>query len=86
MREVLSEKTQIRLLPVADIFTRKSVVLAVDYGVKTPQLVDASRIAVSQRGPRPERCFSRDRPVLLLWNHPLVERTSFSLRKYFTEA
>lgn len=57
VHDVLSDGTKIRLLTVVDIFTRESVVLAVDYGFKAPQVVEALRAASAVRGlPQRIRC------------------------------
>lgn len=54
MHDVLADGSKIRLLTIVDIFSRESVALEVDFGFKSPQVVDVLRRAVAQRG-APER-------------------------------
>jgi len=54
MHDILADGTKIRLLTIDDTFSRESVALEVDYGFKSPQVVDVLRRAVAQRGV-PER-------------------------------
>jgi len=50
MHDVLADGTKIRLLTIVDIFSRESIALEVDYGFKSPQVVEVLRRAVAQRG------------------------------------
>lgn len=50
MHDVLADGSKIRLLTIVDMFTRESVALEVDFGFKSPQVVDVLQRAVAQRG------------------------------------
>ncbi len=50
MHDVLADGSKIRLLTIVDMFSRESVALEVDYGFKSPQVVDVLRRAVARRG------------------------------------
>jgi len=50
MHDILADGTKIRLLTIVDIFSRESIALEVDYGFKSPQVVEVLRRAVAQRG------------------------------------
>ena len=54
MHDILADGTKIRLLTIVDTFSRENVALEVDYGFKSPQVVDVLRRAAVQRGV-PER-------------------------------
>ena len=54
MHDVLADGTKIRLLTIGDTFSRERVALEVDYGFKSPQVVDVLRRVVAERG-KPER-------------------------------
>ena len=54
MHDILADGSKIRLLTIVDMFSRESVALEVDYGFKSPQVVEVLRRAVAQRG-APER-------------------------------
>lgn len=54
MHDVLADGSKIRLLTIVDMFSRESIALEVDFGFKSPQVVDILRRAVAQRG-APER-------------------------------
>ena len=50
MHDVLADGTKIRLLTIVDTFSRESVALEVDYGFKSPQVVEVLQRAVARRG------------------------------------
>lgn len=50
MHDILADGTKIRLLTIVDTFSRESVALEVDYGFKSPQVVEVLQRAVAQRG------------------------------------
>jgi putative transposase len=50
MHDILADGTKIRLLTIVDTFSRESIALEVDYGFKSPQVVEVLRRAVAQRG------------------------------------
>jgi putative transposase len=61
MHDVLADGTKIRLLTIVDTFSRESIALEVDYGFKSPQVVDVLQRAVAQRG-APERIYCDNGP------------------------
>jgi putative transposase len=57
MHDVLADGTKIRLLTIVDIFRPESVALEVDFGFKSPQVVDVLRRVAAERGkPQRVRC------------------------------
>ncbi len=50
MHDILADGTKIRLLTIVDSFSRESVALEVDYGFRSPQVVEVLQRAVAQRG------------------------------------
>ncbi len=50
MHDILADGTKIRLLTIVDTFSRESIALEVDYGFKSPHVVEVLRRAVAQRG------------------------------------
>jgi putative transposase len=76
MHDVLADGSKIRLLTIVDMFSRESVALEVDFGFKSPQVVDILRRVAAQRG-TPERIHCDNGPEFVslhldqwaYWNH-----------------
>ncbi|MGA7745580.1 MAG: IS3 family transposase [Candidatus Aquilonibacter sp.] len=64
MHDVLADGTKIRLLTIVDTFSRESIALELDYGFKSPQVVEVLRRAVAQRG-APERIYCDNGPEFI---------------------
>jgi putative transposase len=64
MHDVLADGSKIRLLTIVDTFSRESVALEVDYGFKSPQVVEVLRRAVAERG-APERIYCDHGPEFI---------------------
>ena len=64
MHDVLADGTKIRLLTIVDTFSRESIALELDYGFKSPQVVEVLRRAVAQRG-APERIYCDNSPEFI---------------------
>jgi len=62
--DVLADGSKIRLLTIVDTFSRESVALEVDYGFKSPQVVEVLRRAVAERG-APERIYCDNGPEFI---------------------
>jgi putative transposase len=76
MHDVLADGRKIRLLTIVDVFSRESVALEVDFGFKSPQVVDVLRSAVKAREV-PQRIYCDNGPEFVSlhldqwahWNH-----------------
>jgi putative transposase len=67
MHDVLADGSKIRLLTIVDMFSRESIALEVDYGFKSPQVVEILQRAVAQRG-APERIHCDNGPEFVSLN------------------
>ena len=67
MHDVLADGSKIRLLTIVDMFSRESIALEVDYGFKSPQVVEILQRAVAQRG-APERIHCDNGPAFVSLN------------------
>jgi putative transposase len=61
MHDLLADGRKIRLLTIVDVYSRENVALEVDFGFKSPQVVDVLRAAVKVRGV-PERIYCDNGP------------------------